>query len=155
MPISARCMRTPNEYGIIDLEIAKFIPRADSTAGDARSRKSGHRTPMPGGKTRHQQSLPCRPLAGSSLSLANAIRNQVSTAISVLMDTNSHGRMHASGFGRITRSPPRPMLPLAKETDWMASMAVSLLRKEQKADQERGLMARRAIRAGTHRGPTA
>jgi hypothetical protein len=37
------------------LEIAKsFIPRADSTAGDTRSRKSGHRTPMPNGKTRHQ-----------------------------------------------------------------------------------------------------
>ena len=34
-------------------------------------------------------------------------------------------------------------------------MAVSPLRKEQKADQESGLMARRAIRAGTHRGPTA
>src|SRR6188474_2666125 len=29
------------------LKIAKFAPRADSTAGDARSRESGHRTPMP------------------------------------------------------------------------------------------------------------
>jgi uncharacterized protein YcsI (UPF0317 family) len=37
----------------------------------------------------------------------------------------------------------------------MASMAVSPLRKEQKADPESGLTARRAIRAGTHRGPTA
>lgn len=34
-------------------------------------------------------------------------------------------------------------------------MAVSPLRKEQKADPESGLTARRAIRAGTHRGPTA
>ena len=34
-------------------------------------------------------------------------------------------------------------------------MAVSPLRKEQKADQDSGLAARRAIRAGTHRGPTA
>jgi uncharacterized protein YcsI (UPF0317 family) len=137
------------------LEIAKLIPRADSTAGDTRSRESGHRTPMPNGTTRHQQSLPCRPLAGSSLSLANAIRNQVSTAISVLMNTNSHGRMLASGFGRLARRPLRPMLALPQQTDRMASMAVSPLRKEQKADQESGLMARRAIRAGTHRGPTA
>ena len=34
-------------------------------------------------------------------------------------------------------------------------MAVSPLRKEQTADQESGLTARRAIRAGAHRGPTA
>ena len=34
-------------------------------------------------------------------------------------------------------------------------MAVSPLRKEQKAHQDSGLAARRAIRAGTHRGPTA
>jgi hypothetical protein len=54
MPISARCVRTPNKYGIIDLEIAKFTPRASSTAGDARSRESGHRSLMPNGTTRHQ-----------------------------------------------------------------------------------------------------
>jgi uncharacterized protein YcsI (UPF0317 family) len=34
-------------------------------------------------------------------------------------------------------------------------MAVSPLRKEQKADHDSGLTARRAIRAGSHRGPTA
>ena len=34
-------------------------------------------------------------------------------------------------------------------------MAVSPLRKEQKADQDSGLSARLAIRAGSHRGPTA
>jgi hypothetical protein len=54
MPISARDMRTPSKSGIVVLEIAKFTPRADSTAGDARSRESGHRTPMPNGTTRHQ-----------------------------------------------------------------------------------------------------
>src|ERR1044071_6951914 len=37
----------------------------------------------------------------------------------------------------------------------MATMAVSPLRKEQRPDQDSGLTARRAIRAGTHRGPTA
>src|SRR5690348_18510232 len=110
---------------------------------------------MPGGMTRHRQSLPCRPLAGSWLSLANAIRNQVSTAISILMETNSHGRMSASGFGTRARRPPRPVLVLPPQPDRMASMAVSPLRKDQKADQGGGLMARRAIRAGTHRGPTA
>lgn len=34
-------------------------------------------------------------------------------------------------------------------------MAVSLIRKEQKTDVDGGVAARRAIRAGTHRGPTA
>jgi hypothetical protein len=52
MPISARGMRTPKRHHC--LEIAKFTPRADSTAGDLRSRESGHRTPMPCGTTRHQ-----------------------------------------------------------------------------------------------------
>ncbi|HKN41790.1 MAG TPA: DUF1445 domain-containing protein, partial [Sphingomicrobium sp.] len=71
------------------------------------------------------------------------------------MKTNSHGRMLASRFGRPARRPPRPMLALPQQPDRMASMAVSPLRKDQKADQDSGLAARLAIRAGTHRGPTA
>src|SRR5262249_14603507 len=64
-PAHTTCARQCKS-GIVDLEIAKLNPRAGSTAGDARSRESGYRTPMPSGTTRHQQSLPCRPLAGSS-----------------------------------------------------------------------------------------
>ena len=54
MPVSARGMRTPSKSGIVGLETAKFTPRPDNTAGDARSRENGHRTPMPHGTTRHQ-----------------------------------------------------------------------------------------------------
>ena len=54
MPISARGMRTPSKSGIVDLEIAKLIPRVGNAAGDARSRESVHRTLMPHGTTRHR-----------------------------------------------------------------------------------------------------
>ena len=54
MLVSARGMRTPSKSSIVDLEIAKLIPRAGNTAGDARSRESVHRTLMPDGTTRHR-----------------------------------------------------------------------------------------------------
>src|SRR5262245_8019261 len=54
------------------------------------------------------------------------------------MKTISHGRITRSWIGH-----------------WMAAMAISLIRKEQKTDEGGGLAARRPIRAGNHRGPTA
>jgi hypothetical protein len=54
MDANQRARHAHARSNIVYLEIAKFAPRADSTAGDARSRESGHRTPMPNGTTRHQ-----------------------------------------------------------------------------------------------------
>src|SRR6185295_7331739 len=56
----------------VNLEKLRFRPHAD-TARAKRNRESVHRTPMPGGMTRHCQVLPCRPFAGSLFRLANAI----------------------------------------------------------------------------------
>src|SRR5262245_1226328 len=64
------------------------------------------------------------------------------------MKTISHGRILRSWIGHVR--PKAATNPL-----WKAAMPVNLIQKEQKADEGGGLAARRAIRAGSHRGPTA
>jgi hypothetical protein len=54
MDADQRALHAHAKLGIAYLDVAKFAPRAGSTAGDLRSRWSGDRTSMPEGTTRHQ-----------------------------------------------------------------------------------------------------
>ena len=154
VPISARGMRSRRKSASLiwkspsppDAPAARLATRAAVRAVTAR--------PCPTARRGISNPSPAGPWRALRCSLANAIRHQVSTAISILMDTNSHGRMLPQDCAGRSKA-AAAMLACRNNRTGMASMAVSPLRKEQR--RIRTAAWRRGARSAParHRGPTA